>query len=79
VHIGELKQDPVGTAERIYTHFGIPIPDETRNAWQAHVDDDPLSGHGAHHHKAELSGFSPEDVYASMPNYYEHYRSRYGS
>jgi hypothetical protein len=79
VHINELNTDPVGTAERIYRHFNIPISDATRQSWQQHAKADPKAGHGAHHYTMADFGFSATDIYDSIGDYRERYQLLYGN
>lgn len=78
VHIEELNSDPVGTAERIYGHFGMPVGARTLDAWKRHVKTDARSGHGAHRYQAESAGIQASEVEARMPEYCASYRQRYG-
>jgi Sulfotransferase family len=79
VHIRELHADPIGTAERIYRHFNLPVSEEARQSWRTHVAMDVRAGHGAHHYKIEDFGFTEKDIIASVGSYYERYQRLYGS
>ncbi len=78
LHMDELNADPVGSCVKIYDYFGIPVTPEARQAWQAFVEADARGGHGAHPVKADSVGLKAQDVYASMPGYYDTYVKRYG-
>jgi hypothetical protein len=78
VHINELHADPVGTAEKIFAHFNIPVTDVDKRAWQRYVDADPRGGHGEHRFEPESVGLTSQEVYAALPNYYAGYLRRYG-
>lgn len=78
VHINELRDDPVGMAERIYRHFNLTVPEETRQAWQNFVDKDARGGHGEHHYQQESWGFTEKEVYDITGSYYDNYRKMYG-
>lgn len=77
LHVRELHADPLGAAEKIYRHFGIPVTEEARASWCRFVETDPRGGHGAHHYQTESLGFGKEDVYATMTNYCRSYAKRY--
>lgn len=77
VHIRELNDDPVGTAQRIYGHFEMPVGPETLDAWRQHAGADARSGHGEHRYKAEASGIDARRIEALMPTYCDFYRRRY--
>jgi Sulfotransferase family len=78
VHIKELHTDPVGTAERIYRHFNLPMNEATRQSWQQHVKTDPKAGHGAHDYTMEDFGFTPAAIYDAIGGYHERYQRLYG-
>ena len=79
LHIKELEADPVGSAERIYRHFGIPVTDAARAAWIRRAATDARSGHGEHRYKTEGGGFDASDVYEAIGSYGERYRRMYGN
>lgn len=78
VHIKQLQRDPVGTAEAIYTHFGLPVSEAARSAWQHHAATDARSGHGVHRYDPASVGFGAREVEAAIPGYWRHYQRRYG-
>lgn len=46
VHMDETRADPMGTIERIYRYFNLPVAKEARQSWQQQVVSDPSVGHG---------------------------------
>lgn len=78
LHIKELEADPVGSAERIYRHFDIPVSDAARAAWMHQVTTDARSGHGEHRYTTVDCGFSATEVYDAIGCYGDWYRQRYG-
>jgi hypothetical protein len=78
LHIKELEGDPVGSAEKIYRHFRLPVTDAARQAWTHHANTDARSGHGGHSHKLESAGLSASEVYASVGGYGDRYKRLYG-
>lgn len=71
VHIDQLHEDPVGLVETIYRHFGIPFPDESRAALEAHVAGDPRIGHGKNEYRLEDYGITEDIVRKCSGEYYE--------
>ena len=78
MHIDELSVDPVGTVEKIYRHFNIPVTAEAMAAWQHVTTTDARMGHGAHHFKTESCGFTVEEVNEAMGAYVDRYQCLYG-
>ncbi|MET0986720.1 MAG: sulfotransferase [Steroidobacteraceae bacterium] len=77
VHINELNADPVGTAQRIYGHFKLPVTQEALDGWQHHVTSDARAGHGLHQYTSEELELSPREVYDAFGAYTETYRRLY--
>jgi Sulfotransferase family len=75
VHNDEIQADPLGTVERIYRYFNLPVSDAARAAWRQRTHENPKSGHGAHHYKPEDFGFTPALVNDAMGEYYTRYKS----
>jgi hypothetical protein len=78
VHVKELNADPVGTAQRIYRHFQLPVSPEALEAWQKHAATDARAGHGVHQYTSEELGLTPRAVYDAMGSYSDTYRRLYG-
>ncbi|MET0986081.1 MAG: sulfotransferase [Steroidobacteraceae bacterium] len=79
VHINELNADPVGTAQRIYQYFNLPVTAEALTGWQQHVATDARAGHGLHQYTAEELQLNPREVYDALGAYTETYRRLYGA
>ena len=75
VHNDEFHADPIGTVERIYRHFSLPVSDAARAAWNARVQADPNSGHGKHHYKPEDFGITRQKVDEAVGEYRTRYQS----
>ncbi|HEX3792470.1 MAG TPA: sulfotransferase [Pseudonocardiaceae bacterium] len=56
VEYQDFVADPIGMVERIYTHFGLPFPDETRAAITA-VQERSVSGEAKPAHRYTLADF----------------------
>ncbi len=74
VHNDEFHADPIGTIERIYQHFGLPVSDAARAAWKARVSADPTSGHGKHEYKPEDFGLGRQTVDEAVGEYQARYQ-----
>ncbi len=70
----DFVADPVGVAHRIYTHFGLPLPDRAQAALDAHARQNPQGKHGRHEYSLEQYGLSPERVRERFARYIESYR-----
>lgn len=73
VHIKETRLDPIGTVERIYRHFDIPITEEAQLAWTTKGLNDPASKHGPHHATPEQFGLTKELIYKQVGKYYDRF------
>lgn len=71
IYIDETRRDPIGTVERMYRHFGIPITEQTRARWQTVVDSDPRMGHATHTYSPEFFGLTQDRVYDAVGDYYD--------
>jgi hypothetical protein len=58
----QFVADALGVADRIYGHFGLPFPEETRAALRAHVDANPQGKHGKHSYDLSEFGLKEEAV-----------------
>ena len=47
----DLVRDPVGTVQRIYTHFGRPFGAEARSRMQQYLSANPEARHGSHDYR----------------------------
>lgn len=78
VHNDDIHCDPLGTVERIYAHFGLPISDAARASWRQRVAADPRGGHGIHRYNFEDWGLSTQEIYNQAPHYRERYEALRG-
>jgi hypothetical protein len=65
---------PLGVAQRIYGHFGLPLPAAARAALESHARENPQGRHGRHEYSLEQYGLSPERVRERFAGYIEAYR-----
>jgi Sulfotransferase family len=71
VHADDLHADPLGTVERIYRGFGIPLSESSRHAIAQQAQRDPRAGHGERHYTAHTFGLTRENVNAAIGAYRE--------
>jgi len=67
-------RDPMATAERIYSHFELPLEGRVADAMRAHIAANPQSKHGRHAYSLAEYGLDAETVRAR----FAHYTSRFG-
>jgi len=65
----DFVADPLKTAERIYEHFGLPLPDAARERMRAHVRESPQGRHGAHEYDLGEYGLTPGRVRERLADY----------
>lgn len=75
VYNNELRIDPIGTVERAYRHFGIPVTKEARLAWTMVDDDDPGLKHTSLKITPEQFGLTKESIYRQVGRYYDRFCS----
>ena len=72
LHMSTLKADPIGSVERIYNYFDLPISDECRANWESGLQQDPNFGHKKH--TPPDFGLTAEAVNSKIPDYYGRYQ-----
>jgi hypothetical protein len=63
----------MGTVERIYGHFELPINNAASEALGAHIAANKKGRHGKHEYKLEDWGLSQQDVLARFAPYIERF------
>ena len=58
----DFISDPMATAERIYSHFALPLSGTTADALRSHTAANPQSKHGRHDYSLEEYGLTPSVV-----------------
>lgn len=61
--------DPMATAERIYSHFSLPLSGATVAALRGHVAANPQSKHGRHSYSLDEYGLTPTIVRTRLASY----------
>jgi len=69
----EFVSDAVGVAKRIYAHFGLPLTDAARAAFEKHVAGNPRAKHGSHEYDLEEFGLSEARVRERFRAYQERF------
>jgi hypothetical protein len=69
VPYAELTSDPLSCAERVYSHFGLPLPPATREALRAFAAEHPEGKHGKHEYALAEYGLDEERVRARFASY----------
>lgn len=69
VPYAEFTADPLGCAERIYAHFGLPLPSASRDALRAFAAENPEGKHGKHEYDLAQYGLDEERVRARFAGY----------
>ncbi|GAA2725070.1 sulfotransferase [Actinocorallia aurantiaca] len=68
VDYDEFVRDPLGTAESIYSRFGLTLTDEARTAMAAlHTESDAGAGRPSHSYSLADFGLTPEEVDERFP------------
>ncbi len=71
VRFGELVTDPVGTMERIHTHFDLGWTDDDRQRAEHWLADERDDARGKHRYDAALYGLDRDTVHARFADYIE--------
>jgi hypothetical protein len=69
VPYAELTADPLACAERIYAHFGLPLPPASLGALRAFASENPEGKHGKHEYDLAQYGLDEERVRARFAGY----------
>jgi hypothetical protein len=73
VPYAELTASPLACAERIYAHFGLPLPQASRDALRAFAAENPEGKHGKHDYRLAEYGLDEERVRARFARYLAQY------
>lgn len=73
VHFNDIRNDPIGTMNRIYNYFDRPIEEQTKKAWENRIKTKPNEGHVAHKYTAEEFGLTLNALNEVAGDYYHHY------
>lgn len=74
VHFRDVLADPVGTIEKAFASFRMPLSDTAIQAMQAWIAAHPAGRHGAHDYTAEDFGLDPGE----LSERFAPYRERFG-
>ncbi|MYB11081.1 MAG: sulfotransferase [Acidimicrobiia bacterium] len=70
----ELMDDPVGSVERIYRHFGMELDDLGRRRMAAWMDENPQDRFGRHRYTLDQFGLSADEVRDQFAPYVDRYQ-----
>lgn len=73
VYHDDLVADPIGTAQKIYTHFGLTWTDDTAANLQQYMTDNPRHKHGAHRYSAADFGLTDAQIRERFAPYIERF------
>jgi hypothetical protein len=65
----EFVSDPVGSASRIYRHFGLDLGPDVVAALRTHAEANPQGRHGVHRYELEEYGLTQDLVRARFADY----------
>lgn len=69
VHYADTVNDPVGTVQRIYDHFGIAMTPQVASAVRDYLQANPRDKHGTHHYSLAEYGLDESEVDAAFASY----------
>jgi hypothetical protein len=73
VHHDAIANDPIGVAEQVYAHAGLPLAGAVREALVAHARAHPKGAHGEHRYRLEDYGLTPARVRERFAAYCERF------
>ena len=69
--------DPIGTIQKIYSHFDLPWTDSVAASLRAYIDKNPKNKHGKHHYSAADFGLAEAAIADRLKFFYGEYISLY--
>ncbi len=78
VRFDDFIADNMGTAQRIYDHFELPLDGEARATMEAHVASHPMGKHGKHEYDLEQYGLTLDMIRDRLGSYAERYELEIG-
>lgn len=67
----DVMQNPIGSIEKLYDHFGEPLSGEAATAMSAYLENNPKGKHGRHEYKLEEYGLTSNWVRHHYRDYCE--------
>ena len=74
IHMLETQRDPLGTMQRIYEHFDLPVTSQTLTAWRDELERDPNQEHSIGSYDPNDFGINEVNVAEQIGMYAERYR-----
>jgi hypothetical protein len=76
VHYTDTVEDPVGTVERVYKHFGLDYTEQVATGVRRYLADNPRDKHGSHRYTLEEFGLDAAEVDAAFAAYNDRFGVR---
>ena len=73
VHYTDTVEDPVGTVERVYKHFGLDYTGEVAAGVSGYLAENPRDKHGSHSYSLAEFGLDKDEVDAAFAAYNERF------
>ena len=73
IYYPELMRDPLGTVERLYSHFGLPLTPEAVGRMRQYLAAHPHQQYGAHRYTMEQFGLRPTEEAERYRAYRDHF------
>ena len=73
IHMRETQRDPMGTMQRIYEHFDMPLSEETLSAWRDELERDPNQEHSIGKYDPADFGINESTIAEPIGAYAERY------
>jgi hypothetical protein len=73
MHFQDFVADQFAVAEKIYDHFGLPLPGAAADRMRAFIADNPKDKHGIHRYSPAEFGVDPERIRESFRPYMERF------
>lgn len=70
----DLVKNPLGTVEKVYSHFGLSFPEQTKAAVKSCKDRMPRAAHGVHKYSLAQFDMTTEDINEACKPYLDKYR-----
>lgn len=73
LQFNDFIADGVGTVQRIYQHFGVPMTAVAEQRFQRYADEHPMGKHGKHNYRLEEYGLTEQQVLSRFAFYIERF------
>ncbi len=73
IQFDDFVSDPLGTAEKVYSYFNLPLSDSTHAAMKAYAEEHPMGKHGKHEYALDEYGLTEDGILQRFGFYLEKY------